>query len=83
MHNKADSVFVFFSLEVKSFLLSFASFHSISEILISSGLMGVVRVLYIFSKEIKFAIIPSVLSTRKPRVWGSLQIPAAISISSR
>lgn len=34
----------FFSLEVKSFLLSFGSFHLISEILISSGLMGVVRV---------------------------------------
>lgn len=43
-----------------SFLLSFGSFHLISEILISSGRMGVVGFLYIFSKGIKFAIIPGI-----------------------
>lgn len=50
----------FFSFQMKYFVLSFGSFHLISEILISSGLMEVVRFLYIFSKGIKFAIIPSI-----------------------
>jgi hypothetical protein len=45
---------------MKYFRLSFGSFHLISEIVISPGLMGVVRVLYIFFKGIKFAIIPGI-----------------------
>lgn len=50
----------FLPFKMKYFVLSFGSFHLISEILISSGLMGVVRFSYIFSKGIKFAIIPSI-----------------------
>lgn len=55
--------FFFFFFRIKSFPLSFDSSHLISEIRISPGLMGVARFLYIFSKGIKFAVVPGTSQT--------------------
>ena len=49
-------VVIFFSLEVRSFRLSCGSFDLISEILISSGLMGVVGVCTYSRRELNLQL---------------------------